>query len=162
MLNRIWIAFVLVGFAAAVVQTAQGDLDLFSRLLGGLFDTAKTGFDIALGLTGVMSLWLGIMKIGERGGLIPLFGRLVAPFFRRIFPDIPPGHPAATCVTAPTTPAPVTAEEGPRDAHRQYHHPRPRPRAADRPRGDTHHRPHAQAATRRGGRPDPRAVRGRA
>lgn len=95
MLNRIWIAFVLVGFAAAVVQTAQGDLDLFSRLLSGLFDTAKTGFDIALGLTGVMSLWLGIMKIGERGGLIPLFGRLVAPFFRRIFPDIPPGHPAA-------------------------------------------------------------------
>ncbi|WP_374265274.1 nucleoside recognition domain-containing protein [Zoogloea sp.] len=95
MLNRIWIAFVLVGFAAAVVQTAQGDLDLFSRLLGGLFDTAKTGFDIALGLTGVMSLWLGIMKIGERGGLIPLFGRLVAPFFRRIFPEIPPGHPAA-------------------------------------------------------------------
>jgi spore maturation protein SpmA len=60
-----------------------------------LFDTAKTGFDISLGLVGVMSLWLGVMKIGERGGLIQLFGRAVAPFFNRIFPDIPAGHPAS-------------------------------------------------------------------
>ncbi|MBP8133634.1 MAG: hypothetical protein KAY13_05140, partial [Zoogloea sp.] len=89
MLNRIWVALVLVGFSAALVQTLQGDLQIFSRLLTGLFDTAKTGFDIAIGLVGVMSLWLGIMKIGERGGLIQLFGRLVAPFFRRVFPDIP-------------------------------------------------------------------------
>jgi spore maturation protein SpmA len=94
-LNRIWVALVLVGFSAALVQTLQGDLQIFSRLLTGLFDTAKTGFDIAIGLVGVMSLWLGIMKIGERGGLIQLFGRLVAPFFRRVFPDIPPGHPAS-------------------------------------------------------------------
>ena len=95
MLNRIWVALVLVGFSAALVQTLQGDLQIFSRLLTGLFDTAKTGFDIAIGLVGVMSLWLGIMKIGERGGLIQLFGRLVAPFFRRVFPDIPLGHPAS-------------------------------------------------------------------
>ncbi len=95
MLNLIWVAFILVGFVAALVQTLQGDLDIFSRVLTGLFDTAKTGFDISLGLVGVMSLWLGIMKIGERGGLIQLFGRLVAPFFRRVFPDIPPGHPAS-------------------------------------------------------------------
>jgi spore maturation protein SpmA len=94
-LNRIWVALVLVGFSAALVQTLQGDLQIFSRLLTGLFDTAKTGFDIAIGLVGVMSLWLGIMKIGERGGLIQLFGWLVAPFFRRVFPDIPPGHPAS-------------------------------------------------------------------
>jgi spore maturation protein SpmA len=94
-LNRIWVALVLVGFSAALVQTLQGDLQIFSRLLTGLFDTAKTGFDIAIGLVGVMSLWLGIMKVGERGGLIQLFGRLVAPFFRRVFPDIPPGHPAS-------------------------------------------------------------------
>ncbi|MBK7900735.1 MAG: spore maturation protein [Azonexus sp.] len=94
MLNRIWIAFVLLGFVAAVVQTLQGDVEVFSRVLTGLFDTAKTGFDIALGLVGLMSLWLGIMKIGERGGLIELFGRAVAPFFRRVFPEIPPGHPA--------------------------------------------------------------------
>ena len=95
MLNRIWVAFVLVGFLATLAQTVQGDLQLFSRVLTGLFDTAKTGFDIAIGLVGVMSLWLGVMKIGEKGGLIQLFGRLVAPFFRRVFPDIPPGHPAS-------------------------------------------------------------------
>jgi spore maturation protein SpmA len=94
-LNRIWIAFILVGFITAVAQLLQGDLDIFSRVLNGLFDTAKTGFDISLGLVGVMSLWLGVMKIGERGGLIQLFGRLVAPFFRRVFPDIPAGHPAS-------------------------------------------------------------------
>ena len=95
MLNRIWVAFILIGFVAAVVQLLQGDLDIFTRVLTGLFDTAKTGFDISLGLVGVMSLWLGVMKIGERGGLIQLFGRLVAPFFRRVFPDIPAGHPAS-------------------------------------------------------------------
>ena len=95
MLNRIWVGFILVGFFAALVQTAQGDLDVFARVLNGLFDAAKTGFDVALGLVGVMSLWLGIMKIGERGGLIELFGRWIAPFFRRVFPDIPPGHPAS-------------------------------------------------------------------
>jgi len=94
-LNRIWVAFILVGFVAAVVQLLQGDLDIFTRVLTGLFDTAKTGFDISLGLVGIMSLWLGIMKIGERGGLVELFGRLVAPFFRRVFPDIPAGHPAS-------------------------------------------------------------------
>ena len=95
MLNLIWIAFFLVGFMAALVQLLQGDLAIFSRVLTGLFDTAKTGFEISLGLTGVMSLWLGIMKIGERGGLIQLFGQALGPFFRRVFPDIPPGHPAS-------------------------------------------------------------------
>ena len=95
MLNLIWVAFILVGFVAALAQALQGDLDIFTRVLNGLFDSAKTGFEISLGLVGVMSLWLGIMKIGERGGLIQLFGRLVAPFFRRVFPDIPPGHPAS-------------------------------------------------------------------
>ena len=95
MLNKIWVAFILVGFVAAVAQLLQGDLDIFTRVLTGLFDTAKTGFDISLGLVGVMSLWLGVMKIGERGGLIELFSRLVAPFFRRVFPDIPAGHPAS-------------------------------------------------------------------
>jgi spore maturation protein SpmA len=94
MLNRIWTAFILIGFFSAFVQALLGDLDIFSRVLTGLFDAAKTGFDISLGLVGVMSLWLGIMKIGERGGLIQIFGRGLAPFFRRIFPDIPTGHPA--------------------------------------------------------------------
>ena len=94
MLNLIWTGFFLVGFVAALLQALQGDADIFSRVLTGLFDTAKTGFEISLGLTGVMSLWLGLMKIGERGGLIQLFGRALGPFFRHIFPDIPPGHPA--------------------------------------------------------------------
>jgi spore maturation protein SpmA len=93
-LNVIWIAFFLTGFLAALVQAAQGDPEVFSRMLAGLFDAARTGFEVALGLTGVMSLWLGFMKIGERGGLVRLLGRALAPFFRRIFPDVPPGHPA--------------------------------------------------------------------
>ena len=93
-LNAIWIGFILVGFAVALVKTAQGDLALFGQMLAGLFETARTGFDIALGLAGVMALWLGIMKIGERAGVIQVFARALAPFFARIFPGIPRGHPA--------------------------------------------------------------------
>ena len=95
MLNFIWIAFILVGLLAALAQALQGDLEIFSRVLTGLFDSAKTGFDISIGLVGVMSLWLGIMKVGERSGIIQLFGRALGPFFRRVFPDIPAGHPAS-------------------------------------------------------------------
>ncbi len=94
-LNAIWVAFILVGFAVALVKLFQGDVLVFSKILTGLFDTAKTGFDISLGLVGVMSLWLGIMKIGERAGMIALFARALDPLFRRVFPDIPRGHPAA-------------------------------------------------------------------
>ncbi|MDO9285568.1 MAG: nucleoside recognition domain-containing protein [Aquabacterium sp.] len=93
-LNYIWIAFILVGFVVALVQLAQGNLAIFAQVLTGIFDTAKTGFDISLGLVGVMSLWLGIMKIGEQAGVITLFARGMAPFFKRLFPEIPPGHPA--------------------------------------------------------------------
>ena len=93
-LNFIWIGFILVGFGVAVVRLLQGDLAIFSQVLTGIFDTAKTGFDISLGLVGVMSLWLGIMKIGEQAGVISLFARAMAPFFSRLFPDIPRGHPA--------------------------------------------------------------------
>lgn len=78
MLNIIWTGFFLVGFVAALLQALQGDVEIFSRV--GSFDTAKTGFEISLGLTGVMSLWLGIMKIGECGGLIQLFGQALNPF----------------------------------------------------------------------------------
>ncbi|MEK8048833.1 nucleoside recognition domain-containing protein [Ideonella sp. DXS22W] len=93
-LNLVWIAFVLLGLLATAVQVAQGQADAATRVLTGLFDAAKTGFDISLGLVGVMCLWLGLMKIGERAGVIGLFARGMAPFFRRIFPGIPPGHPA--------------------------------------------------------------------
>ncbi len=94
MLNRVWVAFILLGFVASVVQAFQGDWEIFGRVLNALFESAKTGFDISLGLVGLMSLWLGIMKVGERGGLIDLLGRALAPFFRRIFPQVPPDHPA--------------------------------------------------------------------
>nr|WP_320133770.1 nucleoside recognition domain-containing protein [uncultured Holophaga sp.] len=94
MLNFIWIAFILIGFLVALLQAFRGDLDVFTRMLTGLFDSARTGFDISLGLVGIMSLWLGIMKIGERAGLIRLFGRALGPFFRRVFPEVPAGHPA--------------------------------------------------------------------
>jgi spore maturation protein SpmA len=93
-LNLVWIAFILGGFAAALVQLARGDVAIFGKVLTGLFDTARTGVDISLGLIGVMSLWLGILQIGERAGVIGLFARAAAPFFRRLFPGIPDGHPA--------------------------------------------------------------------
>ena len=93
-LNAIWVAFILIGFVVALVKLAQGDVAIFTKVLTGLFDTAKTGFDISLGLVGVMSLWLGIMKIGEQAGMITLFARGLDPLFRRLFPDIPRGHPA--------------------------------------------------------------------
>jgi len=93
-LNYLWIAFILVGFAMALFKLAQGNLAIFGQVLTGIFETAKTGFDISLGLVGVMALWLGIMKIGEQAGVIQLFARAMAPFFRRIFPGIPAGHPA--------------------------------------------------------------------
>ncbi|MET0517355.1 MAG: nucleoside recognition domain-containing protein [Burkholderiaceae bacterium] len=93
-LNYIWISFFLIGFGVALARLLQGDLLVFSQILTGLFDTAKTGFDISLGLVGVMSLWLGIMKIGEQAGVIQIFARLMGPFFSRIFPGIPKGHPA--------------------------------------------------------------------
>lgn len=93
-LNVIWIAFILIGFVVALFKLAQGDVAIFTRILTGLFDTAKTGFDISLGLVGVMSLWLGLMKVGEQAGMIQLFARAIDPLFRRLFPDIPRGHPA--------------------------------------------------------------------
>ena len=93
-LNLVWVGFILIGFVVALLRLAQGDLAIFTTVLTALFDTAKTGFDISLGLAGIMSLWLGIMKIGERAGMIALFARAMAPLFRCIFPEVPPGHPA--------------------------------------------------------------------
>lgn len=94
-LNYIWIGFVLIAFIAGCLQFfINGDIDVFSRIVNSTFDSAKSGFEISLGLTGVLALWLGIMKIGERGGVVSAFSRMVAPFFCRIFPDIPKNHPA--------------------------------------------------------------------
>uniref|UniRef100_A0A832MJ30 Nucleoside transporter/FeoB GTPase Gate domain-containing protein n=1 Tax=Eiseniibacteriota bacterium TaxID=2212470 RepID=A0A832MJ30_UNCEI len=98
MLNWIWAAFFLVAFVAAVVQAASGRPDVFREVVGALFDSSKTGFEIALGLTGVMSLWLGLMKVGERAGVVEAIARAAGPLFRRLFPVIPAGHPASGAI----------------------------------------------------------------
>lgn len=94
-LNYIWIGFLLIAFIVACIQFIfWGNTQIFTDLLNATFDSAKDGFTISLGLTGVLALWLGIMKIGENGGVIKAFSRLVAPFFSKIFPEIPKDHPA--------------------------------------------------------------------
>ncbi|SHM92987.1 Spore maturation protein SpmA [Duganella sacchari] len=95
-LNYIWSGFFLVGFLAALAQFLfMGDTEIFKRIIDGTFDSARTGvMDIALPLAGVMTLWLGIMNIGEKAGAIDLLAKLIAPFFSRIFPGVPSSHPA--------------------------------------------------------------------
>ena len=94
-LNYIWIAFFLIAFVVAVGKTIfLGDLDIWSTIMSASFSSAATAFEISLGLTGILSLWMGLMKIGERGGVIQFFGRLISPLFTRLFPGIPKGHPA--------------------------------------------------------------------
>lgn len=94
-LNYIWIAFFAIAFLMALGKTIiYGDLDIWSAIINSSFDQAAFAFEISLGLTGVLTLWLGIMKIGERAGVIQFFGRLIAPLFTRLFPGIPKGHPA--------------------------------------------------------------------
>ncbi len=94
-LNYIWIAFFLIAFCIALVRLVfMGDTEVFPAMINSTFDTAKTAFEISLGLTGVLSLWLGIMKIGEKGGVVNAVARWLSPVFTRLFPDIPKGHPA--------------------------------------------------------------------
>ena len=93
-LNYIWIAFFLIAFVIATVRLVfMGDTEVFPAIINSTFDTSKTAFEISLGLTGVLSLWLGIMKIGEKGGVINVVARVLSPVFTRLFPDIPKGHP---------------------------------------------------------------------
>ena len=98
-LNLVWLGFFLSAFVIALFQLAQGDLEVFSRLQTALFDAAKTGFEISLGLTGMMALWLGILRVGEKAGLIRAFARAVNPLFRHLFPGVPQGHPAQGAMT---------------------------------------------------------------
>lgn len=94
-LNWIWIAFFAIAFLMAIGRTLiDGDFQVWSDIMNASFDQAAFAFEVSLGLTGVLTLWLGIMKIGERGGVIEFFGRLISPFFSRLFPGIPKGHPA--------------------------------------------------------------------
>lgn len=100
MLNALWIGFILVAFLIASFKLlVLGDADIFAALVRALFDSSKTAFEIALGLTGVMALWLGVMKIGERAGMLDILTRGLAPLFRRLFPDVPPNHPALGAMT---------------------------------------------------------------
>lgn len=93
-LNYIWIAFFLIAFAIALVKLVfMGDFEVFPAMMDSTFASSKTAFEISLGLTGVLSLWLGIMKIGERGGVVNVLARLLSPIFAKLFPDIPKGHP---------------------------------------------------------------------
>lgn len=93
-LNYIWIAFFLVALLVAAFRLiVMGDVDTFPAIMNSTFDSAKTAFDISLGLTGVLSLWMGIMKIGEKGGLVNAIARWLTPLFIRLFPEIPKGHP---------------------------------------------------------------------
>ena len=93
-LNYIWIAFFLIAFVIATFRlVVLGDTAVFPEIINSTFSSSKTAFEISLGLTGVLSLWLGIMKIGEKGGVIALFSRLLSPIFTKLFPDIPKGHP---------------------------------------------------------------------
>lgn len=94
MLNRIWASFFIVAAGAAVLRSLQGDPAVWAAMVASAFEMAKTGFEIALGLTGMMCLWLGIMKLGELGGAIELIARLFGPLLRRLFPDVPKDHPA--------------------------------------------------------------------
>ena len=94
-LNYIWIAFFVIAFVVGLCKLIfTGDLGIFTEMMNATFAAAKTGFEISLGLTGVLSLWLGFMKIGEKGGIVDFLARIGVPIFSRLFPDIPKGHPA--------------------------------------------------------------------
>ncbi|WP_439181979.1 nucleoside recognition domain-containing protein [Carboxylicivirga taeanensis] len=94
-LNYLWIAFFLIAFIVGLVRLIVfGDMDVFPEMMNATFDSAKTGFEISLGLTGALTLWMGLMRIGEQGGMISVMSRLIGPFFSRLFPELPKNHPA--------------------------------------------------------------------
>lgn len=98
-LNYIWIGFIIIAFVIALVKLIfLGDVTIFPALIDSTFASSKTAFEISLGLTGVLSLWLGIMKIGERGGVVNVLARALSPVFTRLFPDIPKGHPVTGAI----------------------------------------------------------------
>jgi spore maturation protein SpmA len=98
-LNWVWVGFFVVAIVTAAVRMALGEQGIFNALLTALFDGARSGFEISLALAGIMALWLGIMRVGERAGMIELLARLAAPLLRRLFPGVPQGHPAQGAMT---------------------------------------------------------------
>ncbi|WP_314078994.1 nucleoside recognition domain-containing protein [Hoylesella pleuritidis] len=98
-LNYIWIAFFVIAFVIGLAKLIfEGDVSVFPAMMNATFDTSKTAFEISLGLTGVLSLWLGVMKIGEHSGFINALARVLSPVFSRLFPDIPKGDPATGAI----------------------------------------------------------------
>ena len=94
-LNYIWIAFFLIGFLVAMGQLIfSGNTQIFNELVNSVFSNAKTGFEISLGLTGALTLWMGLLKVGEKGGVVTILGRLIGPLFQKLFPGLPKGNPA--------------------------------------------------------------------
>jgi spore maturation protein SpmA len=94
-LNYIWIAFFLIGFVFALIQLIfNGDTQVFNRIVESTFTSAKTGFEVSLGLTGVLTLWMGLMRVGEKGGVVKILSKAVGPLFSRLFPSLPKGSPA--------------------------------------------------------------------
>jgi spore maturation protein SpmA len=94
-LNYIWIAFFLVGFAVALGKLIfTGNIQIFNDMVNAAFSNAKTGFEISLGLTGALTLWMGLLKVGEKGGVVAVLGKLIGPLFEKLFPGLPKGHPA--------------------------------------------------------------------
>ena len=93
-LNIIWVSFVLVAFVVALYKLFfLKDLEVFNEVVSSTFGMSKTAFEISIGLTGVLTLWLGIMKVGEAGGAIQILSKLIGPFFRKLFPELPKDHP---------------------------------------------------------------------
>lgn len=97
-LNYIWIAFFIIAFVAAFIRLCMGDTEIFPAMVRSIFDNSKTGFEISLGLTGVLTLWMGVMKIGEAGGSTRILARIFGSFFKKLFPSIPDNHPALASI----------------------------------------------------------------
>jgi spore maturation protein SpmA len=94
-LNYIWIGFFLIGFIVALGQLIfAGNTQIFNEMVNAVFSNAKTGFEISLGLTGALTLWMGLLKVGEKGGVVAILGRMIGPLFEKLFPGLPKGHPA--------------------------------------------------------------------
>ncbi|WCM93197.1 hypothetical protein M5C99_00235 [Acidovorax sp. NCPPB 2350] len=98
-LNWVWIGFFTIAFATAAVRWVLGDADIFQALLAAMFTAARSGFEISIGLAGVMALWLGLMRVGERAGMVERLARAAGPLLRRLFPGVPQGHPAQGAMT---------------------------------------------------------------
>lgn len=93
-LNYIWIGFFVIGFIVALIKLIFfGDVEVFSKMMDSTFNMSKSAFNLSIGLTGALCLWMGIMKIGEKGGIVPIIARLISPLFTRIFPEVPKNHP---------------------------------------------------------------------